>query len=414
MSLSMSPDMLRTLITAGAVVVVGYLGFRISAKTLAEQHIRTLNERFATAADKLGSDKSPAVRLAGVVAMAGLADDWTENRQACVDVLCAYLRIPYEPDPGEQSSSEERLAFEGEREVRHTVIRLITAHLRLDTLVSWRGLDFDFSGVVFDGGDFTDAEFSGGTVSFARAEFSGDVSFGKARFFGGRVSFAGAEFSGGAVDFRAVFGGSIVLFSGAKFSGGTVSFAGVHFASNFSLAGMVYFDDAKFSGGRVSFNGAKFFGGRVSFAGAEFCGAMVDFDDAEFLGGVVNFRKADIEAGDLFQSPWGPVSFAHAKFSGGTVSFAHVKFSGGRVSFAGAEFSGAMVSFDDAEFSGGTVSFAHAEFSGGRVSFVNAKFSGSEIDFSDVAVWWHPPTFGRHDAPPEGVLLPKKARHSVS
>ena len=68
-------------------------------RTLAEQRTRTLNERFATAAEQLGSDK-PAVRLAGVYAMAGLADDWKENRQICVDVLCAYLRMPYEPDPG--------------------------------------------------------------------------------------------------------------------------------------------------------------------------------------------------------------------------------------------------------------------------------------------------------------------------
>jgi hypothetical protein len=45
-------------------------------QTLAEQRIRTLNERFATAAGQLGSDKPPAVRLAGVYAMAGLADDW--------------------------------------------------------------------------------------------------------------------------------------------------------------------------------------------------------------------------------------------------------------------------------------------------------------------------------------------------
>src|SRR6266496_4897676 len=67
--------------------------------TLTEQRIRTLNERFATAAGQLGSDKPPPVRLAGVYAMAGLADDWEENRQTCVDVLCAYLRIPYEPDP---------------------------------------------------------------------------------------------------------------------------------------------------------------------------------------------------------------------------------------------------------------------------------------------------------------------------
>lgn len=59
-------------------------------RTLAEQRTRTLNERFATAAGELGSDK-PAIRLAGVYAMAGLADDWVENRQTCVDVA---LRVP--------------------------------------------------------------------------------------------------------------------------------------------------------------------------------------------------------------------------------------------------------------------------------------------------------------------------------
>jgi len=61
-------------------------------RTLAEQRTRTLNERFATAADRLCTDRSPAVRLAGVYAMAGLADDWPENRQTCIDVLCGYLR----------------------------------------------------------------------------------------------------------------------------------------------------------------------------------------------------------------------------------------------------------------------------------------------------------------------------------
>jgi len=77
-------------------------------KTLAEQRTRTMNERFATAAEQLGDDK-PAVRLAGVYAMAGLADDWKENRQTCVDVLCAYLRMPYEPDPGQGAPEPQRL-----------------------------------------------------------------------------------------------------------------------------------------------------------------------------------------------------------------------------------------------------------------------------------------------------------------
>src|SRR5580693_8402934 len=80
-------------------------------RTLAEQRTRTLNERFATAADQLGNDKPAAVRLAGVYAMAGLVDDWEANRQTCVDVLCAYLQLPYEPDPGPDAPEPKKLAF---------------------------------------------------------------------------------------------------------------------------------------------------------------------------------------------------------------------------------------------------------------------------------------------------------------
>ena len=122
--------------------------------------------------------------------MAGLADDWEENRQTCVDVLCAYLRMPYEPDPGQNAPEPQRLAFQAIREVRHTVIRVITAHLKKDAAVSWQGLNLDLTGVVFDGGDFSSAQFSRGTATFNRAQFSG-----------GTVSFGGAEFSGGEVDF---------------------------------------------------------------------------------------------------------------------------------------------------------------------------------------------------------------------
>src|SRR5215831_2291462 len=98
-------------------------------QTLDEQRARTLNERFATAADQLGGDKPPAVRLAGVYAMAGLADDWEKNRQTCVDVLCGYLRMPDEPGPGQDAPTQEQRAFWASREVRYTVIGVITAHL---------------------------------------------------------------------------------------------------------------------------------------------------------------------------------------------------------------------------------------------------------------------------------------------
>jgi hypothetical protein len=118
--------------------------------------------------------------------MAGLADDWVENRQTCVDVLCAYLRMPYKPGQDHDAFGPERLAFQATREVRHTVIRVIAGHLTKGAAVSWQGLNFDFTGVVFDGGNFSGAQFSAGTLDFRGAQFSG-----------GTIYFSDAQFSGG-------------------------------------------------------------------------------------------------------------------------------------------------------------------------------------------------------------------------
>jgi uncharacterized protein YjbI with pentapeptide repeats len=315
----MSPQVAAAIIAAsvGVLTLIGtlaaqYFGRRATSRdtqraleeqgkhldrTLTEQRTRTLNERFAAAADQLGSDKSAAIRLAGVYAMAGLADDWEENRQTCVDVLCAYLRMPYEPDPGQDAPGPQRLAFRASREVRHTVIRVITAHLKDGAAMSWRGLNFDFTGVVFDGGDFTGAEFSGGTVYFTGATFSaGTVYFTDATFSGGTVYFTDATFSGGTVYFRhAEFSGGSVGFTGAEFSGSTVGFT-----------------RAKFSGGTVYFRHAEFSGGTVGFDGAEFSGSTVYFDST-FSGGAVYFINAEFSGGTVY--------FDAATFSGGVVDF---------------------------------------------------------------------------------------------
>jgi uncharacterized protein YjbI with pentapeptide repeats len=292
-----------TVAGAGALValIVAYRRQKITEADSVHDRTRVFNERFTTIATQLG-DAQPAVRLAGVHAMAGLADDWKQNRQTCVDVLCAYLRLPYDPDPGDQADQAERTAYRANREVRHTLIRLIGAHLRPGAVVSWQGLDLDFTGVVFDGGDFSGARFSGGEVNFTDAEFSaGAVRFTLAKFSGADVSFTDAKFSGGTV-----------RFDRAEFSGGTVSFY-----------------DAKFSGADVSFFGARFSGGLVYFDGAGFSGSAVDFDGAGFSGGRVDFDGAGFSGGT--------VDFGGAGFSGGTVSFYHAKFSGGRVDFSGAE-----------------------------------------------------------------------------
>jgi uncharacterized protein YjbI with pentapeptide repeats len=368
----MNPQVTAAWIAAGlsAATLIGtlltaYFNRRQLDRTLDEQRTRTLNERFATAAGQLGDDKPSAVRLAGVYAMAGLADDWPENQQTCVDVLCAFLRLPFDPDPGEDAAAAARAAYQAKREVRHTVIRVITAHLQHGAAASWQGLNFDFTGVVFDGGDFGGAEFSGGLVGFRRAEFSGGlVGFRRAKFSGGLVDFTGAKFSG-----------SLVGFGGAEFSGGEVSF-GV----------------AQFSGGTVGFTGAKFSGGTVDFGGAQFSGGEVSFGVAQFSGG--------------------EVSFGVAQFSGGTVGFTGAKFSGGEVSFGVAQFSGGTVGFTGAKFSGSTVGFTGAEFSGSTVGFTGAVFSGGEVDFSGVRDWSIPPAFPWTGVPPPGVKLPQEEDQS--
>lgn len=339
---------------AGALValVVAYRRQRVDEDGALRDATRLHTERFTTAVSQLG-EESAAVRLGGVHALAGLADDapTRELRQTCIDVLCAYLRLPYTAEADLPDTPEARHEYLALREVRHTIIRLIRDHLRLELEHphSWQGHDFDFTGVTFDGGDFSGAVFSRGTVDFRGAAFSG-----------GSVSFADAVFSGGSVSFaEATFSGSDASFAGAAFSSGTVHFNRATFSR-----GTVHFAEAKFSGGTADFDYAQFSGGTVHFKNAEFSGGTVNFSHTQFSGGTVHFARA--------QFAGGTVDFMSAVFSGGTVDFISAKFSGGTVSIAGAAFSGGTVLFLHAKFSGGTICFPGAEFSGGAVDFTGA------------------------------------------
>jgi hypothetical protein len=170
------------------------------------EETKLFNDRFGKAADQLGSDKA-AVRLAGVYAMTGLADDWREGRQTCIDVLCAYVRMPWpEPPPPSEAGSEagaasaetestsetpavtaREIAEEGQ--VRHTIIRVIREHIRpgkLGDVDRWHRHHFDFAGAVFHGADLSEIAVNDETI----------VDFGGAMFSGGTVGFGGAMFLG--------------------------------------------------------------------------------------------------------------------------------------------------------------------------------------------------------------------------
>ncbi|MFD4338024.1 pentapeptide repeat-containing protein [Streptomyces anulatus] len=263
-----------TVLTLVGAVLAGMYAYRKQLLDEGASHradAAQLAERYTTAAEQLGHDQA-AVRLAGAHAMARLADDWPEQRQVCIDVLCAYLRMHYEPDSSTAGFKT------GEREVRLTITRIIRDHLQDPTAATtWCGCDLDFTGAVFDGGDFRDSRFSGG-----------------------RVNFSGATFSGSGVHFiRSTFSGGMVFFTGATFSGGMVSFARSTFSGS-----EVYFTRATFSGGMVSFTGATFSGGMVSFAESAFSGSEILFRDSTLSGSEVRFLGLRVDGAAFID--WGP------------------------------------------------------------------------------------------------------------
>ncbi|WP_157964003.1 pentapeptide repeat-containing protein [Actinocorallia populi] len=323
---------------------------RAAVRTAAATERGLVTGRYTAAIDQLGSDK-PAVQLGGVHALAGIADDAPDMRQTCIDVLCSYLRLPYDPDPGANGDPSARKAYRAFREVRHTVIRLIGNRLRLSSNNphSWQGSDFDFTDVIFDGGDLHKSVFSGGTIDFKGAQFaSGTVNFEEAEFIDGYVSFKGAQFTGGTLDFT----------------------------------------EAKFAGSDISFEFAKFFDGILNFEYAEFSDGEVQFWDTEFSGGHMNFSYINLTGGILH--------FLGATLNGNTIDFRDSRFSDGSIFFEDTEFADGTVSFDNTTLTGDTIFFKNSELTGGTVDFTNAKCQ-------------RPPSFTRQDL---GILLPTEWHNS--
>lgn len=375
-------DRWEKVLFAGGVVTLSaaIVGLVISYRKQSDAEDTKFKAEFAQAAAQLGSE-SGSVRLAGVYAMAAVADGSPELRQQCIDVLCGHLRLPYTPgiasrgqgtqtrvDTGEMSSrspneSDTFQQVPGEREVRFTIIRVIRDRLRHNKTTSWRGYDFDFTGAVFDGGDFSGAEFDGGSVLFAHAQFvDGEITFDRVVFSGSRVNFDYASFSG-----------SQISFSGARFFGGKLSFKAATFAS-----GRVLLSTALFSGCEISFLGATFTGCDLRFSEARFSGGgHLSFEHAKFSRGYVRLDRTVLSGGDI--------AFDGAHFTGGGVAFHGTRFSRGTVSFCGAEFSGTHVGFNYAKFTGSEIIFDRAVFSGGELVFEDAEFSGGLVLFSEAS-----------------------------
>ena len=276
---------------------------------------------YTKALEQLGSDQAP-VRLSGLYALERLAQDNPAHRQSVVNVICAYLRMPFSPtapahkreptasegqegpgtqsEPGTDGISGE---WQQEREVRLAAQRILAEHLRDDrakhlqptdpqsarfwdnirldltgaTLIDFNLVNGVMAGANFRGATFSrDTSFSGATFTsaarFGRAIFLGPARFGGATF-GRDAQFGEATFSHDARFRGATFGGAArfgeatfsrdAQFGGATF-GGAARFGDATFSRDAQFAGAIFTGDAWFAG--AAFGGSAWFAGRPSAA----------------------------------------------------------------------------------------------------------------------------------------------------
>lgn len=204
---------------------------RVADASESDAAARRVTELYTAAVEQLGSDKAP-VRLGGLYALERLAQDNSDPsalRQTVVNVLCAYLRMPWaspgdappeEADESIQALYERRVQ---EREVRLTAQRILRDHLRpgadhdQPVATFWGKVTLDLTGATL-----VDLDLAGCRLhhaGFAEALFTGDTSF-EGAWFERDAQFEAASFSGEAKFAEAWFAGD-AQFTGTRFAGDT-------------------------------------------------------------------------------------------------------------------------------------------------------------------------------------------------
>jgi Pentapeptide repeats (8 copies) len=258
-----------------------------------------LDERFETIVKNLGADKPAIVRLASVYALTKLADERERYRQICIDVLCGYLRLPSEPDPGSEAPAPKRNEFLAGREVRNTIVKVITAHLRRGATVPWQDLDLDFTGADLSRVDFSFANLARAT--FAGATLSGANLTGAmlvdANLVG--VAFGGANLSHADLHNADLDGADLTRadLDGADLDGADLTRA------NLTDADLV---QARLRSARC--NHARLVG--ANFSRADLSGAWLvqsDLTNADFRGAVL--AQSQLQDSDLSGAHWDEPKF---------------------------------------------------------------------------------------------------------
>jgi Pentapeptide repeats (9 copies) len=391
-----------------------------------------ITELYTKAVAQLVSDEPP-VRFGGLYALERLAQESPIHRQIIVNVICAYLRMPFsptepasKPEPevangqkepgteGEAGADGIGGAWQQEKEVRLTAQRILTEHLRddrtkdpqsTDTPSSrfWNNIRLDLTGATLIDFNLVDGVMA--DANFHRATFSGDAWFGGATFAGaaqfgratftGDASFGGATFAGAAQFGRATFSAA-AQFGGATFAGaaqfGRATFSGDALFGRAVFRGAANFPEAAFRGNALF--GEAAFSRVAGFHKAAF-GGDAGFHKAAF-GGDAGFRKAAFRDGAWFdQAAFGGDAWFDKATIGGDAGFGEATFSG-VAGFDKATFTGGAW-FGETTFTGGAW-FGETTFTGGAW-FGETTFTGDagfdRATFSGGA-WFDRATFSGH------------------
>jgi uncharacterized protein YjbI with pentapeptide repeats len=341
-------DVLKSAVTVlgliGAVLagIYAYRKQRISESDALRADGEQLARRYVTAAEQLGHEQA-AVRLAGVFGMSRLADDWVEHRQVCIDVLCAYVRIPYEVN-----EVSERYRH-GEKVVRLAVIEVIRRHLLNDGLTPYWGLNsFDFRGAVLDGGSFRGIDLSKGTLDLHEARLvSGVLDFRDSTFSTSSTHFESIHVSGGIIDFTgASFIESCLDFSYLQLEGGAIRISEV----TIDRANLLFLK-ANLSAGRLELDKLLLVDGCIDFERARISGADIDFRQAKLYGGRLNLSRVEVLAGNIY--------FGRAELMAGEIWLDEANISGGLLDFSSVIMGGTIIRRDGGYFSDRAVHWWH-------------------------------------------------------
>lgn len=290
-----SLDLIKvSLTTIGGIGAVAYLVIKYRERAASEHG--EADDRLLTAIQQLGSE-SPSVRIAGVYALADVADVYQGvYRQRVVNILCGYLRTErghWELKESVESDAEaepRRCYVTSDGAVESTILEVFRQHFRkarketyeytrygdihqeVEDNLLWCDCRIDlhgatltemvkFSSMTFDGiVDFYGATFCQIT-EFSHTVFASEVKFDDA-VFNNKSDFSGAVFRGHPRFQNTTFTG-MASFLEAKFKGPATfkeaifstapSFRYAHFA------GIISFQDANVTDETIpNFNGAKF------------------------------------------------------------------------------------------------------------------------------------------------------------